>query len=203
MKFLFFLLIGQVSATYWFKDYMEIRKKLINGEIVRVRNAFPHEIMSQFDDIEEVEYEHQSRNNDLGIEWFTRDINYDYADPFEDWLMEHKNIFELLVPEMHITHVNLTTTRYKKYDYLDFHNDHNPNRALTFILHMTDGEKRCAGQLVWAGDKGIREIYPKYNTLYMFIPSKTTWHMIQQANCGERYAISGWFYKSQQLQLGY
>lgn len=190
-------------ATYWFKDYIELRRKLLNGEIVRIRNAFPYEITEQFDDIDEANYTHQDRKNQYGVEWFSRDTDYDYADDFEDWLMENKEVFELLVPRMKITHVNLTTNRYKKYDYLDFHTDDNPDRALTFILHLSDGDKRCGGQLIWAGGKGIREIYPSFNTLYMFIPSKTSWHMIQQLSCGVRYSISGWFYKSNQLQIGY
>jgi len=175
----------------WFNDFTEIRGSLINGNSLRIKDALPKHLLNF--DYKNIEWEKRVGKNDHGKVWFNREECKECAEPIEEWLMENKEFFNLIVPHRNITRVRLALTKYSEGDYLELHNDYG-KRVLSFVLHLNKMKPTCGGDFIWAGGRGIKKARPSENVLYMFIPSTSTWHMIEKVHCGNRYAISGWFY---------
>lgn len=189
------LLIAQTKADFdqtdWFNDFIEIKQKLADGDIPRIKNALPKHLLDF--DYKNIEWEKRIGTNNHGKVWFTREECKSCAEPIEEWIMENKLFFNLIVPHRNISRIRLTLTKYSKGDYLELHNDYG-GRLLSFILHLNKIPQKCGGDFIWAGGRGIKKAIVSPNTLYMFIPSTQTWHGIEQVHCNDRYAISGWFY---------
>lgn len=192
--FIFVVMVGLCRANHfntW--DLVDMRRMLLDGEATQTYNALPYHLL-QFN-YSNITWEENSGVNDFGKQWYKRKHCKDCAKPIEDWLMEHIELFKILIPYKNISDISLAMTKYTEGDYLDLHNDNrDSDRLLSFVLHLNWMEPSCGGEFVWAGDKGIRKAPPMENVLYMFIPSKNSWHSIENVHCGERYAISGWFY---------
>lgn len=175
----------------WFSNFVDIRSKLIDGHHVRVNDALPEDLL-QFD-FENISWTEKQVDDVYGKPWLRRQDCDECAQEIQKWIMEHKYFFQLLIPHKNISRVAISLTKYEKEDFLDFHNDYG-NRLLSFILHLNSARSRCGGDLIWAGDRGIKKIKPFFNSLNMFIPSIHSYHMIEKIYCGKRYAVSGWFY---------
>ena len=192
MKWLvcFILSLHLVAATMkW--DFVNIRRKLADGEIVQIRDALPVHLL-QFN-YTNVTWKENSGIHSFGKVWYTRKRCKQCANPIEDWVMNHIAFFQMLVPYKNISGVDLDMTKYSDGDYLDLHTDYNNvDRSLAFVLHLNSVHPACGGEFVWAAEKGIKIAPPKENTLYMFVPSRHSWHGIQKVQCEHRYAISGW-----------
>ena len=190
-----FLLITQTMAgfdqTDWFNDFIEIKQKLTDGEVMRIKDAIQKDLLNF--DYKNIEWEKRIEKNEHGKVWFTRDECKTCAEPIEEWVMENKLFFNLILPHRNISRIRLTLTKFSEGDYLELHNDYG-GRLLSFILHLNRIPHKCGGDFVWAGGRGIKKAFPSTNTLYMFIPSSQTWHGIERVHCNNRYAISGWFY---------
>ena len=112
-----------------------------------------------------------------------------------EYLIDNIDVFNLLIPRKNASRVHLALTKYEKGNYLELHNDHQFGaRALSFVLHLNRISPECGGDFIWAGDRGIKKARPMENTLYLFLPTTSSFHMIETVHCEKRYAISGWFY---------
>lgn len=192
--FIFIVIVGVCRANHlnaW--DLVDMRRMLLDGEATQTYNALPNHLL-QFN-YSNITWEQGVDVNDFGKQWYRRNFCKECAKPIEDWLMKNIEFFKILIPHKNISHVNLTMTKYTEGDYLDLHTDYrNADRLLTFVLHLNSIDPICGGEFIWAGNKGIKRAVPMENVLYMFVPSTHSWHSIEKVHCGERYAISGWFY---------
>ena len=112
-------------------------------------------------------------------------------------------------------------TEYKDHDFLSPHTDFQENRALTFILSMTQAwEKKHGGSLWWFNGR-TRQFVPEFNSLFLFVPSPRTFHQVSavalksgsdtcsgttcstNATLSRRFAISGWFESVDRLQASH
>jgi len=175
----------------WFNDFIEIRGSLIDGKSIRIKDAIPKQLLNF--DFKNINWEKRVGKDTHGKVFFTREECKDCVKPIEEWIMKNKQFFNLIVPHRNISRVSLTLTKYSEGDYLELHNDYG-GRLLSFILHLNKLQPTCGGDFIWAGGRGIKKARPAENVLYMFIPSTQTWHMIEKVHCGNRYAVSGWFY---------
>lgn len=190
--------MAHAQKMHWFDDFIEIKRQLMDGRMVRIPNAFTQEVIDKYIDFENCKWEEE-----LGVadnekrEWFKRHKDRDCANPFSEYLMKHKQYFENFLPTKTISEVKLTATDYRTDDYLELHNDYGNKRVLTFILHMSNAKPDCGGKLIWAGEYGIKKALPRINTLYLFIPTSQSYHSIETVRCGSRKAITGWFIDGQ------
>ena len=175
----------------WFSDFITIRSSLIDGRNLRITNALP-EYLLDFD-YENIDWEERVGKNEYGKVWFRRKECEECTTEIEDWLMSHADLFNILVPLKNITKVSLALTKYEEGDFLEMHNDYG-TRLLSFVLHLNDMNPKCGGEFIWAGELGIKKAPPMRNVLYLFLPSTSSFHMIETVRCNERYAVSGWFY---------
>ena len=76
------------------------------------------------------------------------------------------------------------------------------SRGLTLVFHMTKGWPQGAGGGLWWLEGPPLEFRPSFNTLYAFVPSETSIHMVAPAmhdapeevrqNSVKRFSINGW-----------
>lgn len=196
--YLLFILLIQCYANEnedpeWFSDVVPIRARLIEGKNIRLRNALPKYLLDF--DFNNIKWEQRIGKNEYGKEWFSRHECEECADQITDYIHDHLDIFNMLIPLKNATRVVLALTKYQKGDYLELHNDYNfGTRVLSFVLHLNRINPKCGGDFIWVGERGIKKARPLENTLYLFIPTSESFHMIETVHCEERYAISGWFY---------
>ena len=109
-------------------------------------------------------------------------------------LNKYKYFFEnLVLNDMEIPSWEFRCTKHKKGDFLESHTDDTGERLLSFVYHHTKNWKSgCGGELAYVGSFGEISMPPKYNTLYIFIPSARSHHRIKNVICGTRYTITGW-----------
>lgn len=194
-----FTCIFPAHSMAWLNDFDHIREKLLNGSIVTIENAFEEDMLKLFD-VDTCNWEKQSLKNKFNRVFSQRSLDRSCSNTFQSHLTEYIQEFENLIYPSNINFVSLSATNFEKGDFLDMHNDFAGSSndikykpILTFILHMNNMEPECGGDLIWAGEHGIKRIHPKRNTLHMFIPSPDSFHSVEMTYCKNRISISGWF----------
>ena len=69
-------------------------------------------------------------------------------------------------------------TEYASGDWLSPHTDFKQDRALSLILSMTKNWSTQRGGALWWFNGRSHEFVPEFNTLYLFVPSPRTFHMV-------------------------
>ena len=195
--FIFWTCIFPVQSIDWLDDFENIRNLLLNGSMVTIDNAFEEKILETFD-VDKCNWEKQSLQNRFNRVFSHRSLDRSCSGRFAQYLTEHIQDFENLIYPTNINYVSISATKFVNGDFLDMHNDFAGSAIqykpiLTFILHLSTTEPKCGGDLIWAGEKGIKRIHPKRNTLHMFIPSPDSFHSVEMTYCQNRISISGWF----------
>ena len=192
--FIFIVMVGLCRANHFSTwDLVDMRRMLLDGEALQIPQALPEYLIHI--DYTNITWEENYDEDEFGKVWYTRKQCKSCAKPIEEWVINNKDLFQTLIPYNNISKVSLVLTKYTAGDYLELHTDYDhKDRLLSFVLHLNWMQPSCGGEFVWAAEKGIKKAPVMKNVLYMFVPSKHSWHGIQQVHCGDRYAISGWFY---------
>tara|TARA_B110000003_G_scaffold272653_1_gene308937 strand:- start:278 stop:1027 length:750 start_codon:yes stop_codon:yes gene_type:complete len=186
-------------GPYWYKYMQDMRHALLNGQVVRITDAF--EAPERFDAPDDAVWYYEPSNLKYPGDhmWYSRYVRENTSE-VDLFLNEISNIHKLFFGELlslntsNMESIGFASTKYNKSCYLETHNDKIGNRRLSLIYHNTRNSpsEECGGDFVWYRGLGVTKFKPSYNTLYLFIPTFKTHHAIDDVHCSERTAISGW-----------
>ena len=180
------------EELWWFKYKMGIRLALSNGQVVKIPNAFQNP--QRFDLHKNTNWTHDLGDGQSVAHYDRFKCEGTCRQAFHNEISKHKHYFEdLLMTPFHMGS-GMTATKYTEDQFLDSHSDFMSDRILSLVYHNTKNwNRKCGGAFQWMGGIGQQNFYPEYNTLYLFIPRRTSDHAIEPVHCGERYGYSGWF----------
>ena len=102
-------------------------------------------------------------------------------------------------------------TWYQHGDFISPHDDQSNNRALSFVLSLTERWENKLGAALWWLGGSPRKHIPEFNTMHLFVPTPKSVHMVGSCvqpppgrdgggeggdgddDSRRRLAISGWF----------
>lgn len=187
------LLVYTVNGQKWVTEFDTIKDLVHSGHLVVIENA----LKNPDDYIQNITYSTKTGWTRDHRVWWNGYIGS--GDKFtKDIMIPYKKLWGELAMIDGPIKFYMDSTKYEKNDYIEAHTDYDlqgRSRELTVLLHLTrDFPVECGGELVWCGFEGCKVIRPSWNTLYIFKPHPSSWHIINRIQCGVRKAIGGFVY---------